>query len=77
MEPKKTQEINYAIWLAGLTNQELIILKLWMDGCNQCKIISMLDLDMSQPALSKKIDRIQTRVSRAYFKMKSIINKNK
>lgn len=66
MQNPKSKRVHYAMYLAQLTNQELLIIKLWMDGFGHYEIINNLRLKISQPAVCKKIKSIQVRVKRAY-----------
>ena len=77
LSQKQTNSIHKAVWLAGLTNYELILIKLWMDGFRQFEIKKILDLNISQPAISKQISRIQSRIKRAYYGIELIVNENK
>lgn len=77
LSPKQNQSIHRAVWLAGLTNYELKLIKLWMDGFRQFEIKKILCLDISQPAISKQIKNIQARIQRSYYGIETIVNENK
>lgn len=73
---KKILSINYAIWLARLTNSELLILRLWMEGYTNKDIAFISGLKVSQPAISKRLRAIRDRVKRAYFEMEELCRPN-
>lgn len=66
MNQKLRAELYYSIVTARLTNHDMMLLRLWMEGYSHKEISFLSGLNVSQPAISKRITNIHKRVKRAY-----------
>lgn len=70
--PLLNMRMRSSIHMAGLTNIELAILQYWTHGFTHNDIRFILDLHISQPALSKRLKMIIKKVKRAYDKLTTL-----